>query len=230
MFSKKLNEKFLVICILIVYGYCFGGIRAMNLYHNDLPSEVTFKGSVAVDTESMGLVLKRDRLCLVQLCSEDGEVHMVQIEKGQQHKAENLRKILMDPSLLKIFHFARSDVSILNYTFDIKVSPIYCTKIASKLVRTYSDKHGLKDLCKEILNFDLSKQEQSSDWGKEELSPKQLEYAAGDVLYLHRIKSVLDEMLLREGLMLLAEQCFQVVKTLADLQLADRNPDILFSY
>ncbi|MDR2781390.1 MAG: ribonuclease H-like domain-containing protein [Holosporaceae bacterium] len=200
----------------------------MNLYQNDLPSDVVFKNSVAVDTEAMGLVTRRDRLCLVQLCSEDGEVHLVQIQKNCQDRSENLRKLLTDESVLKIFHYARFDVSILNYAFGIKVAPIYCTKIASKLIRTYSDRHGLKNLCKEILDIDVSKQEQSSDWGKEKLSPEQLKYAAGDVLYLHKLKAVLDEMLEREGRMSLAKRCFSAVQLFSDLELSGINPDELF--
>jgi ribonuclease D len=199
----------------------------MNLYKDDLPSNVTFKNSVATDTEAMGLITKRDRLCLVQLCSEDGEVHIVQIKKNLQ-SSENLKKLLTDKSVLKIFHFARFDVSILNYTFGIRVAPVYCTKIASKLARTYSDKHGLKILCKEILNMEISKHEQSSDWGREQLSKEQLKYAANDVLYLHGIKSKLDEMLIREGRMHLAERCFEILELFSDLELADINPDELF--
>ncbi|MDR1982405.1 MAG: ribonuclease H-like domain-containing protein [Holosporaceae bacterium] len=230
-------KRFLIVCIATVFVCYFGGeFAAMNLsekftlYQNDLPSRVTFRNSVAVDTETMGLVIKRDRLCLVQLCSEDGEVHMVQIQKNQQHRAENLKRLLTDPSILKIFHFARFDVAILNYAFGIKVNPIYCTKIASKLTRTYSDRHGLKDLCREILGIDLSKQEQSSDWGREELSPEQQRYAAGDVVHLHKIKSKLDEMLIREDRMALAEKCFKIAEIFSDLQLADINPDELFTH
>ncbi|MDR0677251.1 MAG: ribonuclease H-like domain-containing protein [Holosporaceae bacterium] len=200
----------------------------MNFYKNDLPAGVVFKNSVAVDTETMGLVTKRDRLCLVQMCSEDGDVHIVQILKNQQGKAENLKKILTDPNILKIFHFARFDVSILNYTFGIKVNPIYCTKIASKLVRTYSDKHGLKVLCKEILDVDISKHEQSSDWGKENLSPGQLKYAAGDVIYLHKLKARLDEMLIREDRMPLTKRCFAALSVLVDLDLMDVNANEIF--
>ncbi|MDR2645622.1 MAG: ribonuclease H-like domain-containing protein [Holosporaceae bacterium] len=200
----------------------------MNYYRNDLPADVTFKGSVAIDTEAMGLVIKRDRLCLVQICSEEGEVHLVQIRKGCQNEAQNLKKILTDESILKIFHFARFDVSLLNYTFGIKVTPIYCTKIASKLARTYSEKHGLKNLCKEILGVEISKHEQSSDWGNDQLSAEQLKYASGDVLHLHKLKSKLDEMLLREGRMSLAKRCFGAIALVSDLELGDINPDELF--
>jgi ribonuclease D len=200
----------------------------MNLYKNDLPSDVVFENSVAIDTETMGLVTKRDRLCLVQLCSKDGEVHLVQMQKNRQQEAENLKKLLTDESVLKIFHYARFDISILNHTFGINTAPIYCTKIASKLVRTYTEKHGLKSLCKEILDKDISKQEQSSDWGRENLTPEQLKYAAKDVLYLHKLKAVLDEMLEREGRTALAERCFKTVQLFSDLALRDINPDELF--
>lgn len=202
----------------------------MVLHQNDLPSDVVFKKSVAIDTETMGLQTKRDRLCLVQLCSEDGDVHMVQIQKGQQDKAVNLKRLLEDKSVLKIFHFARFDISILNHTFGIQVDPIYCTKIASKLVRTYTDKHGLKNLCKEILDIELSKQEQSSDWGRSELTKEQLTYAANDVLYLHRLKARLDEMLEREGRMELAYKCFNALHLISELELRGYSPEELFQH
>ncbi len=200
----------------------------MNLYKNDLPDGVIFKDSVAIDTETMGLQTKRDRLCLVQMCSKYGEVHMVQIEKGQQDKAVNLKRLLTDPMVLKIFHFARFDIEILNYTFDIRVNNIYCTKIASKLVRTYSDKHGLKNITKELLGIDISKQEQSSDWGREELTPEQRNYAAGDVLYLHSLKEKLDYMLEREGRKDLAQRCFNSLQLISDLDLMGIVPEELF--
>ncbi|MCR4624132.1 MAG: ribonuclease H-like domain-containing protein [Alphaproteobacteria bacterium] len=201
---------------------------SMNLYKNDLPSSVVFKDSVAIDTETMGLITKRDRLCLVQMCSKDGEVHMVQIEKGQQHKAVNLRKMLEDSKILKIFHFARFDIEILNHTFGIRVNNIYCTKIASKLVRTYTDRHGLKNLVKEILGIEISKLEQSSDWGREELSDEQLKYAAGDVLYLHALKERLDYMLARENRTELAHRCFEALQLVSDLDLLGVCPEELF--
>ena len=200
----------------------------MNLYKNDLPDGVIFKDSVAIDTETMGLQTKRDRLCLVQMCSKYGEVHMVQIEKGQQDKAVNLKRLLTDPMVLKIFHFARFDIEILNYTFDIRVNNIYCTKIASKLVRTYSDKHGLKNIIKELLGIDISKQEQSSDWGREELTPEQRNYAAGDVLYLHSLREKLDYMLEREGRKDLAQRCFNSLQLISDLDLMGIVPEELF--
>jgi ribonuclease D len=203
-------------------------VNQVNLYLNDLPEDITFQGSVAIDTETMGLVPRRDRLCLVQLCSNDGAVHLVQIQRGMQKEAKNLKKMLTDKSILKIFHFARFDLAILNHTFDIHVTSVYCTKVASKLARTYSDKHGLKNLCKEILNTDISKQEQSSDWGREQLTAEQLKYATGDVLYLHRLKEKLDGMLIRENRMNLAQRCFKILELFPDLELAGVNPDELF--
>ena len=200
----------------------------MNFHKGDLPAGVVFEGSVAVDTEAMGLRIKRDRLCLVQLCSESGEVHLVQILKDQQKKAINLKKLLEDEKVLKIFHFARFDVALLNYTFGIRVNNIYCTKIASKLARTYTDKHGLKSICRELLNIEISKQEQSSDWGREDLSEEQLNYAAGDVLYLHQLKEKLDIMLVRENKTRLAQKCFDTLQVISDLELADVCPEDLF--
>lgn len=202
----------------------------MNLYKDDLPANLHFTGSVAVDTESMGLVVKRDRLCLVQLCSAEGDVHIVQIQQNNQHKAENLKKLLTDKSILKIFHYARFDISILNYTFDIKVNPIYCTKIASKLCRTYTDKHGLKNLCKDILGIELSKQEQTSDWGKNTLSNEQLKYAAGDVIHLHALKNKLNEIIIREGKADIMYKCFDAVNTISELDLKDIAYDTLFNH
>lgn len=178
----------------------------------------------------MGLSIKRDRLCLVQLCSSDGDIHLVQIQKDCYEQASNLKKILIDTSITKIFHYARFDVSVLNYYFNIKIKQIYCTKIASKICRTYTDKHGLKNLCKDILGIEICKNEQSSDWGKDNLSQEQLNYAAGDVLYLHAIKEKLDEMLKREGKILLAQNCFKAVEIISELELSDISPEELFSH
>lgn len=202
----------------------------MNIYINDLPAELKFEDSVAIDTETMGLVVKRDRLCLVQLCSSDGCVHIVQIRQGCYDKAENLKKLLTDRSILKIFHYARFDISALNHAFNIKVNPIYCTKIASKLSRTFTDKHGLKNLCKDLLEVEISKHEQTSDWGRDVLSSEQLKYAAGDVLYLHKLKSKLDEMLIRENRMHIAEKCFTAVDTISELEMRDISPEELFQH
>ncbi|MDR2268276.1 MAG: ribonuclease H-like domain-containing protein [Holosporaceae bacterium] len=202
----------------------------MNLHKNDLPADVRFSSSVAIDTETMGLVLKRDRLCLVQLCSPEGEVHLVQMEPDGYHEAENLRRLLVDKDVLKIFHFARFDVGILNHSLSIKVSPVYCTKIASKLARTYSDKHGLKNLCKEVLNVEISKHEQSSDWGNSSLSKEQLIYARGDVVHLHALKAKLDELLLREKRMSLAQKCFDAIELIVELDQFGLPPEELFQH
>lgn len=198
------------------------------LYQNDLPDDAVFEGSVAIDTEAMGLISRRDRLCLVQLCDKNGRVYLVQIQKDQQHLAKNLKKLLEDKNVVKIFHFARFDVALLNFTFGIRVNNIYCTKIASKLVRTYTEKHGLKTLCREILNIEISKQEQSSDWGRETLTDEQLEYAAGDVIHLHRLKERLDYMLARENRTFLAERCFKMLPLITDLDLLRLPAEELF--
>lgn len=168
------------------------------LHKNDLPSDLNLGKEIAIDTETMGLNVMRDRLCLVQISAGDGDAHLVKIEK-ENRSSPNLRKLLLDDSVLKIFHFARFDLAALKNYLGIDISNIYCTKIASKLVRTYTDSHGLKALCDELLGIELSKKQQSSDWGNLEITLKQQEYAASDVLYLHKIKNVLDEMLIREG-------------------------------
>ena len=160
-----------------------------TIYKNDIPDDLDLGSVIAVDCETMGLNIKRDRLCLVQLSSGDGNTHLVQIEIGQV-SAPNLCKILSDPNKLKLFHFGRFDIAVLLETFGILTTPVYCTKIASKLVRTYTDKHGLKNLLDELLKIDISKQQQSSDWGLENLSTPQINYAASDVLYLHKLKGV----------------------------------------
>lgn len=200
----------------------------MNLYFGDIPSDIEITDSLAVDTEAMGLVTPRDRLCLVQMCTKDGNVFMIQFHPGDYSRAKNLKKILEDPKILKIFHFARFDVALLNYTFGIKTSPIYCTKIASKIARTYTDKHGLKNLCKEILGIEISKQEQSSDWGSLALSEEQKRYAANDVLYLHSLKEKLDIMLMRENKLSLAKKCFEVLDLIVELDLTHYVPEELF--
>lgn len=202
----------------------------MKLYKNDLPADVKFENSVAIDTETMGLSIKRDRLCLVQMRSEDGRTFLIQIQKNAKNQAENLKKILTDKSILKIFHYARFDVAALSYAFGVNVQPIYCTKIASKLARTYTDKHGLKNLCKDILGIELSKNEQSSDWGQDELSAEQLKYAEGDVLYLHKLREMLDKMLIREGKMELANKCFETVSAFAALEISGVVPEELFQH
>lgn len=191
----------------------------ITLHQGDLPKSVTFKGSVAIDTETLGLNPHRDRLCLVQLSAGDGTAHLVQLAKDG-YAAPNLKALLANPKILKIFHFARFDVAVLKAYLDVETSPIYCTKIASKLVRTYTDRHGLKDLTSELLGVELSKQQQSSDWAAKKLSQQQQAYAASDVLHLHALKDRLDQMLKREGRSELAAACFRFLPTRAELDLA----------
>jgi len=201
----------------------------IKLHNNDLPAGLTFGGSVAVDTETMGLRPHRDRLCVVQLSAGDGTAHLVQLD-GSDWSAPNLKALLADPAVLKIFHFARFDVAVLKYHLGVATGPIYCTKIASKLARTYTDRHGLKDLCGELLGVELSKQQQSSDWGAEKLSDQQRHYAASDVLHLHALKSKLDAMLQREDRAGLAKVCFQFVATRAQLDLAGFEDTDIFAH
>jgi ribonuclease D len=191
----------------------------VELHKGDLP-EGLFDGarSVAVDTETMGLNPWRDRLCVVQLSRGDGNAHLVQLDES--YDAPELKRLLADPAILKIFHFARFDMAVMRHYLGLMPAPVYCTKIASRLARTFTDKHGLKDLCKELLGIDISKQQQSSDWGAAELSPEQVDYAAGDVLYLHQIKQRLDAMLVREGRERLAPACFAFLPTRVALDLA----------
>lgn len=170
----------------------------IHLHQNDLPADLKFQGSIAVDSETMGLKPIRDRLCLIQLSAGDGQVHLVQFEKGC-FDAPNLRKLLCHPDIEKIFHFARFDLAIIKYYLNVTCTPVYCTKMASKLCRTFTDKHGLRELCKELLGIELNKEKQSSDWGTEELSKEQQAYAANDVLYLHQLRKKLDAMVAREG-------------------------------
>ena len=178
---------------------------AIRLHRGDLPNLSNYGREVAIDTETMGLHPHRDRLCVIQLSPGDGSADIVQIPQDVS-EAPNLVKLLSDPGVTKIFHYARFDVAVLKNRFGVVTGPIYCTKIASKLVRTYTDRHGLKDLVRELLNIDLNKQQQSSDWGGDKLSESQLDYAAADVLYLHDLKRHLDRMLKREGRMDLAQQ------------------------
>ena len=190
----------------------------IRLYKNDLPKNLSFKDSVAIDTETMGLNHKRDRLCLVQLSGGNGICHLVQIKKLSV-KPKNLINILKNKKLLKIFHFARFDVGVLKHTFKINIENIYCTKIASKLTRTFTDKHGYQDLCKEFLGKKISKNEQTTDWGSDKLTLKQKKYAATDVLYLHKLKDELDKILIREKRIDLAKACFNFIKYRTDLDL-----------
>ena len=192
---------------------------ANHLHQRDLPDDLEFGPSVAIDCETMGLNPHRDRLCLVQLSFGDGDAHMVQVEKGQDH-APNLERLLTDASVLKLFHFGRFDIAAMYHAFGALAAPVYCTKIASTLVRTYTDRHGLKNLLDELLGVDISKMQQMSDWGAPELTEAQLAYAASDVLYLHALKEKLDERLAREGRTDLATAAFNFLPTRARLDLA----------
>ncbi|MDG2341427.1 MAG: ribonuclease D [Paracoccaceae bacterium] len=190
-----------------------------HLYQGDLPDDLDLGSAVAIDCETMGLNPHRDRLCLVQMSSGDGHTHLVQIAKGQT-EAPNLCKMLENPDVVKLFHFGRFDIAALYNAFGALTAPVYCTKIASKMIRTYTDRHGLKNLLQELLNVDISKQQQSSDWGTAKLSNAQLDYAASDVLYLHKLKEILDQRLEREGRMEIAQACFDFLPTRAKLDLA----------
>jgi ribonuclease D len=201
----------------------------INLYIGDLPSDLNLGSVVAIDSETMGLKPQRDRLCLIQLSSGDGNAHLVQFDQ-YNYTAPNLIKLLEAPNITKIFHYARFDVAIIKKYLKAETNSIYCTKIASKLVRTYTDKHGLKDLCKELLNLDLSKQQQSSDWGAKDLTEEQKIYAASDVLYLHKIKEILDQRLLREERNELAYFCFKFLQTRANLDLIGFENEDIFSH
>jgi ribonuclease D len=201
----------------------------VRLHRGDLPHLNNFGREVAIDTETMGLDPHRDRLCVVQLSAGDGSSDVVQIPP-EATGAPNLVKLLTDPGVTKIFHYARFDIAVLKNRFGVVTGPVYCTKIASKLARTYTDRHGLKDIVKELLNIDLSKQQQSSDWGNEKLSEAQLEYAAADVLYLHDLKRHLDRMLLRENRMELAQSCFGFLPTRIALDLAGWDEMDVFAH
>lgn len=201
----------------------------IELHQGDLPEGVDFGDSVAIDTETMGLNPHRDRLCLVQLSAGDGNCHLVQIP-AEGRNAPNLKRLLADPKVLKLFHFARFDVAALRNGLDVDCAPVYCTKIASRLARTYTDRHGLKDICRELLEVDLSKQQQSSDWGAAALTDAQKTYAASDVLHLHALKERLDGMLQREGRMHLAEAAFRFLPTRAELDLRGWDEDDIFAH
>ena len=199
-------------------------------HYQDLPADIQFQGSVAIDTETMGLQLHRDRLCVVQLSQGDGICHVVQLNQDRLYQSPNLKKVLTDPNLVKIFHFARFDVAALYQYLNVTTAPIYCTKIASKLVRTFTDRHGLRDLCKDLLSIDISKEQQLSDWGHPDLTPEQLKYAATDVLHLHQLKKILDERLERENRQDLAKACFDFLPTCAKLDLITQNSLALFEH
>ncbi len=199
------------------------------LHQGDLPEAVKFNGSVAVDSETMGLNPLRDNLCLVQLSAGDGDAHLVQLDRSS-YMAPNLKRLLEDEALLKIFHFARFDIAVFQYWLGAETTPIYCTKIASKLCRTYTDRHGLKDVVRELAGVEISKQQQSSDWGSADLSEAQKNYAASDVLYLHKVKQGLDEMLAREGRLDLAQACFDFLPVRAALDLEGWPEMDIFSH
>lgn len=201
----------------------------IRLHRGDLPDLSRYRDSVAVDTETMGLDLRRDRLCVVQLSPGDGTADVVQIPP-HPGDAPNLKRLLSDPTVLKLFHFGRFDLAALFNTFGVMASPVYCTKIASRLARTYTDRHGLKDLARELLGIDLSKQQQSSDWGGEELSEAQLAYAASDVLHLHALKAKLDLMLVRERRDAMAQACFAFLPNRALLDLAGWGAEDIFAH
>ena len=194
---------------------------AVYFHEEDLPGDVFAPGAaIAVDTETMGLITPRDRLCVVQLSDGQGDEHLVRFNPGSDYAAPNLKRVLADPARLKLYHFGRFDIAALRFYLGVVAAPVYCTKIASRLVRTYTDRHGLKELVKELLGQDISKQQQSSDWGGPELSEAQRDYAASDVRYLHRIKEELDRRLVREGRMELAQACFDFLPARAELDIA----------
>jgi len=201
----------------------------ITLHKNDLPDGLDLGSIVAIDSETLGLNPYRDRLCLAQLSAGDGTAHMVQFAAGG-FAAPNLKRLLSDPKVIKLFHYARFDVAMFRRHLGVMTAPIYCTKIASKLVRTYTDRHGLKDLVKELLNVDMSKEQQSSDWGAPDLTEKQLAYAASDVAHLHRLKEVLDGMLAREGRTALAKSCFDFLPTRVELDLAGWPDTDIFAH
>ncbi len=206
----------------------------IHLHRNDLPPDLRLGPVVAVDTETMGLNPHRDRLCLVQLSAGDGVAHLVQIvpERLGGHGANcpNLRRLLADPAVVKLMHFARFDVGILQHALDIEVAPVRCTKIAARLTRTFTERHGLKDLCRELLGVDLSKQQQTSDWGAADLTPEQLAYAASDVLHLHALWRRLEALLVREGRLALAESCFAFLPARARLDMLGYETPDIFSH
>ena len=205
----------------------------IRLHRGDLPDLTRYTGSVAIDTETMGLHPHRDRLCVVQMSSGDGSADVIQIPKDHgkdQADAPNLKALLADPKITKIFHFARFDLAALYNALGVMPQPVYCTKIASRLCRTYTDRHGLKDLVREVLNIDLSKQQQSSDWGAQTLSEAQLAYAAADVLHLHGLRERLDTMLAREGRTGLAQACFEFLPTRVKLDLQGWETEDIFAH
>ncbi|MEB3702152.1 Ribonuclease D [Candidatus Bealeia paramacronuclearis] len=202
----------------------------IHLYLNDLPDDFEPGEVVAIDTETLGLNLHRDRLCVAQISKGDGHCYLVQFSQGSDYAAPNLKAILTNPKIQKIFHFARFDVAAFYQYLGVETENIYCTKIASRLTRTYADRHGLKDLCKSILGIEISKQEQTSDWGSPELSPSQMEYAATDVLYLHKLRQKLEALLIRENRKSEADKCFDFIMTRAKLDLMGWNDQDIFAH
>ena len=204
---------------------------AIHFHEEDLPADAHFAdGPIAVDTEAMGLVAGRDRLCLVQLSDGKGDEHLVRFKRGSDYSAPNLKALLSDQNRLKLYHFARFDVGLMQAYLGILAAPLYCTRTASRLIRTYTDRHGLKDLVKELLNIDLSKAQQTSDWGADEINDAQRDYAASDVRYLHALKEKLDERLQREDRVALAQACFEFIPTRALLDLAGWPEQDIFAH
>ncbi|WP_299922971.1 ribonuclease H-like domain-containing protein [uncultured Pelagimonas sp.] len=202
---------------------------ANHVYQGDLPDDLDLGQIVAIDCETMGLVPQRDRLCVVQLSGGDGNAHLVQIAKGQK-SAPNLERVLTDPTVLKLFHYGRFDIAAMYHAFGSLTAPVYCTKIASKMVRTYTDRHGLKNLTQELIGVDISKQQQSSDWGAQDLTKAQVDYAASDVLYLHRLREALNDRLAREGRTDMAQACFDFLPTRALLDLEGWPDSDIFAH
>jgi len=201
----------------------------ITLHQGDLPDGLSFGNIVAIDTETLGLRPHRDRLCLVQLSSGDGTAHLVQLKQGR-YEAPNLKKLLADPAVTKLFHFARFDVGVMYKYLGVVTTPIYCTKIASRMARTFTGHHSLKTLCKDLIGVDLDKQQQTTDWGADTLTPEQMNYAASDVLYLHRMKDELDKILAREGRSALAQACFDFLPHRALLDIAGWEEEDIFSH
>jgi ribonuclease D len=203
---------------------------AVHFHEEDLPAGVLAPGPVAVDTETMGLVTPRDRLCVVQIADGQGDEHLVRFANGSRYDAPNLKAVLADPARVKLYHFARFDLAAIEYYLGVLAAPVFCTKIASKLTRTYTDRHGLKDLVRELLGEEISKQQQSSDWGAPELSDAQREYAASDVRYLHRMVAIFEQRLAREGRTAIAQACFDFLPTRARLDIAGWADRDIFSH
>ncbi len=201
----------------------------IHFHKNDLPADVTFGDSVAIDTETLGLINRRDPLCLVQLSSGDGDAHIVQMNRAT-YDAPNLKALLEDKKITKIFHFARFDIAVMKIYLGVDCTPNYCTRTASKLARTYTDRHGLRECCRELLGVDLNKQQQSSDWGADDLSEAQLSYAASDVYHLHALRAKLDTMLIREDRMKMAEECMKFLPTRAELDIRGWDNMSIFNH